>query len=110
MELAKFLLMSDLVLSHGFVDRAIANKRRDDVLCQVVRADIVHDRLVEIDNALSERETNKIFVDVHSASGLLVLVADVLHVLIVHRVLLAWQLLHADHLSENGLPRCGRRL
>ena len=77
---------------------------------QVVGADIVHDGLVKIDDALGERETDEIFVNLHSASGFLVLVADVLHVLIVRRVLLAWQLLHADHFLENSLPRCGRRL
>ena len=109
-KLAKFLLVSDLVLSHGFVNRAFANKRRDDALRQVVGTDIVHDRLVEVDNALGERETDEVFVNLHSASGFLVLVADVLHVLIVRRVLLAWQLLNADHLLENSLPRCGRRL
>ena len=52
--------MGDLVLGHSFVDRTFANKRRDDALRQVVRANIVHDGLVKIDDALGKRKTNEV--------------------------------------------------
>ena len=108
-QLAELLLVGDLILSHGLVDGSFANQRRDDALGQVVRANIVHDGLVKIDYALGKRKTDEVFVDLHSASGFLVLIADVLHVLEVGRVFLAGQLLGADHFLENGLSGRGGR-